>query len=144
MFNWLHNRNNISCCNSEKGFSMIEVLVAMVILGVGVMSIVTLQVKNYTYNNSSRRQTDGYTWAMDQIEWLLTIPYTSSLNGDLQIKGDPEIIGDGNEIARGPYTVEWDVSANPDIENSRIVNVSVLWNQNEVANVRFNRVLTRI
>ncbi len=136
--------------NSQAGFTIIEMLMALVILGIGIMSIVGLQTLNMTYANSSKRQSEGYNWAMDQIEWLLSLDYTDA---NLAIQGDPVnvIDNDGHILVRAPYTVEWDVADNSavgpglgNINNSLLVRVSVRWNDREVSNLNFVRTLTSI
>lgn len=121
-----------------KGFTLIEVMIAMVILGIGILAVVGLQTRNMSYNSSSKRQTEGYTWAMDQVERLLALPYTSA---QLSVQGSPTVVGDGHTVTRSPYTVEWDVADNSaNIPNSRIVNVFVRWQGREVSRVDFTRV----
>ena len=123
-----------------------EVMMAMVILGIGILAIVGLQVKNMTYNNSSKKQTEGYTWAMDQVENLLNCPYGDT---NLNIQGSPTVVGDGHIVSQGPYTVEWDVQNNGintgpaprlgNIDNTKRVHISVRWNNQQVAQLDYTR-----
>ncbi len=129
--------------NHQAGFTLIELVVAMVILGIGILSIVALQTRNVSQNGSAKRQTEGYTWAMDQIETLLQLPYT---HADLDFLGDPinVVVGDGHTATQVPYTVEWDVADNGpgglnNLDNSKRVHVSVRWNNGEVAVLDFVR-----
>ncbi len=132
--------------NSQNGFTLVEVMMAMVILGIGIFAVVGLQVRNVGYNTGSKKQTEGYTWAMDQIENLLAIPYNNTI---LDVQGNTVTVvaGDGHMTTKGPYTVEWDVEDNGhgagalgNIENSKRVHVSVRWNTQEVAQLDFTRV----
>jgi len=129
---------------NQKAFTLIEVMIAMVILGFGLMAVGTMQTRNMGYNASSKRQTEGYTEAMDKIERLLVEPYGTS--GDLTVQGDPTVVGDGHTPSAAdaaliiPYTVEWDVVNNTaNIPNSRQVSVFVRWNGREVSRVNFLR-----
>ena len=132
---------------SQAGFTLIEVVVAMVILGIGILAIAGLQTRNVNYNTGSKKQTEGYTWAMDQIENLLALSYTDA---DLAFQGDTVavVVGDGHSVTQGPYTVEWDVDDNGTgagglgvLDNSKRVHVSVRWNNTqEVAQLDFTRV----
>lgn len=127
---------------SQGGFTLIEVLMAMVILGVGIMSFVALQTSDVTRNTNSKKQSQGYVWAMDQIERLLGLDYTDA---DLNLLGSSAVVGDGHTVARVPYTVEWDVINNTaNVDNSKQVNVFVRWNGREVARVDFTRVQTSL
>ena len=130
----------------NEGFTLVEVLMAMVILGIGILAIVGLQVKNMTYNNSSKKQSEGYTWAMDQVESLLNRSYDDS---SLSIQGNPNTVGDGHIVSQGPYTVEWDVQNNGittgsaprlgNIDNTKRVHVSVRWKNKQVAQLDYTR-----
>lgn len=131
---------------NQEGFTLIELMIALVILGIGIFAMVALQTRTTTFNNGSKKQSEGYTWAMDQIETLYTVAYDDDgAAGLLRIQGDPAVIGDGITLAQGPYTVEWDVENNGagglnNIDNSKRIHVSVRWNTNEVAQVDFTRV----
>ena len=126
----------------QKGFTLIEVMVAMVILGIGILAIVALQARDMNYNSSSKRQTQAYTWAADRVERLLALPYTSP---DLQPKGNPAVAGDGYTALMAPYVIEWDVIDNSaNIPNSRQVNIFVRWKNKEIARVDFIRVQSSI
>jgi len=123
-------------------------MVAMVILGVGIMAIVALQARNMNYNSSSKRQTQAYTWAADRVERLLALPYSSS---ELSVQGLTAVVGDGHApsaadaATMAPYVMEWDVIDNStNIPNSLQVNVFVRWKNKEIARVDFIRVQSSI
>jgi len=122
-------RNNfvINAEIGQKGLTLIEVMVAMVILGVGIMAIVALQTHNMNYNSKAKRQTQAYTWAASRVERLLALPYTSP---DLSVTG----VGNGHAPSAAdaaimaPYVMEWDVIDNSaNILHSLQVNVFVRW-----------------
>jgi len=118
----------------QQGFTLIEVMMAMVILGIGIMSIVALQTRDTMYNNSSRRQTQAYTWAMDRVERLRALPYT---DGDLTTSSHSE--------TQSPYTVQWVVSDNTaNVADTKKVAVTVLWNGNAISTVTFTKTLSAI
>ncbi len=126
-------------CFDEKGFTVIEALLALALLGIGLMSIMTLQVSNTNLNSSSRRQTEGYTWAMGQVEKLLDGAYDT--DADMQVQGNAGVVGDGHIVVQGPYTVEWDVVDNSAaITNTRLVSVSIRHNNRQIAQVDYTRV----
>ena len=132
-------------CRGQRGFTLVEVLMAMVILGIGLFAIAALQVNNMNYNTGSKKQTEGYNWAKDQIERILSLSYGDS---NLNIQGSPGTTGDGHIVTQGPYTVEWDVQNNGttgagalgNIDNSKRVHVSVRWNNKQVAQLDYTRV----
>jgi type II secretory pathway pseudopilin PulG len=135
----------------QEGITLIEVLMAMVILGVGIFAIVALQTRDMAYNNASKRQAEGYSWAMAHVEWLKTVPYTDAL---LNVQGSPNVAGDGHTHSGGandwalpantPYTFEWDVTAHPDFpdpddDGAKLVTIFVRWNNAVVAQVEFTK-----
>ncbi len=118
----------------QQGFTLIEVMMAMVILGVGIMSIVALQTRDTMYNNSSRRQTQAYTWAMDRVERLRSLSYT---NADLTTASHSE--------TNAPYTVQWVVSDNTlKVADTKKVDVTVFWNGNAISTITFTRTRSSI
>ncbi len=98
--------------HGQQGFTLIEVMMAMVILGVGILAIAALQTRNVTYNTGSKKQTEGYTWAMDQVEKLSVTDYSTVNTGSAN---------------QGPYTVTWTVVNHLNIPNAKTVNVQVNW-----------------
>lgn len=124
--------SNLVITNSwQKGFTLIEVVMAMAILGIGIMSVVSLQISNMSLNNSSRFHSEGLTLVMDQIEYLVSVPFNHDA---LQPQGDPEVASDGNRVNRGPYSVQWDVvDNNAVIANSKRVQVTVSLNDRPIA-----------
>lgn len=120
----------------QQGFTLIEVMMAMVILGIGIMSIVALQTRDSMYNNSSRRQTQAYTWAMDRVERLRALPYTDA---DLVVSATQK------SASQPPYTVRWLVSDNTaNVSGTKKVDVTVLWNNSTISTVSFTRTQSSI
>lgn len=143
-------RNNfvINAEIGQKGLTLIEVMVAMVILGVGIMAIVALQTHNMNYNSKAKRQTQAYTWAANRVEKLLALSYTKS---ELLSVGVHTPSTDA-KTTMAPYVMEWDVIDNTaSIPNSREVIVRV-WKSKEskesklgaIAQIKFIRVQSSI
>ena len=139
-------RLKIMDTNKERGFTLIEVMIAMVVLGIGLLAIAGLQSREMTYNNSSKRQTQAYTWAMEASERLMSEPFGTgylsigahSLNPS--IAEEKEIIDE-----MYPYVLTWEVidnseSAGGNIDNSLLVNIHISWDGKEIANLDLTRV----
>ncbi|WP_319585226.1 type IV pilus modification protein PilV [uncultured Desulfobulbus sp.] len=134
-------QNPFSKMRSQQGFTLIEVLMAMVILGIGIMSIVALQTQDMTFNNSSRRQTQGSTWAMDRVERLRSLPYTDAA---LSVAGNPhtENIQVGGKTV---YSLRWIVSDNTaNVPDTKKVDVTIQSNGRNVSSLTFIRTLSAI
>lgn len=104
---------------------------AMVILAIGIVSIVALQTRNVEFNTGSKKQTEGYNWALDQIEHLLIAPYET----------DPTLaVGGPYTVVQGPYNVVWTVVDNSaKVVNTRVINLVINWNNMQVAALDFTR-----
>jgi prepilin-type N-terminal cleavage/methylation domain-containing protein len=105
--------------NDQKGFSLVEVLIAMTIFAIGVMALAQMQITAIRGNAFSSTTTDGTTLAQDRVEQLMNLPY------------DDGALAAGNHgpITQGVYNVSWDVANGP-VTNTKTVDVSVTWTAN--------------
>ena len=62
----------------EDGFTLIEVLVAMVVLIVGILTLYTMQVTAVRGNVHANKLTQAATWDADQLERMLGLDYNSA------------------------------------------------------------------
>jgi len=115
---------------NQSGFTLIEVLISIGILGVGIMAISLMQA-HFTGGNSQSRQFIRATdIAMNQIETLSNI--TDLSDTALNTGNQTRII---NTYERD-YTLSWTVTDNND--GTLSINVSVSWNDNgQVRNLNF-------
>jgi len=63
-----------SVCGSERGFSLIEVLIASLVLAVGVVSLAQLFTIAIASNLSARDTTEGTVLAAQKMEELRSLP----------------------------------------------------------------------
>lgn len=84
--------------NNEKGFTLIEALVAMVILVIGILSLYTMQTTSVKGNATAFGLTSAATWATERIERLFTDTYGTLADNTV-----------GETSPDGRYTVTWDV-----------------------------------
>lgn len=124
---------------NQKGITLIEVMISMVILGMGLLSVGVLQTSNMARNTSSKKSTEGYTWIMDRVERILLEDYSTS--SDLTV-GDGHTPDSTDSAMILPYTMEWDVDNSATINNAKEITVYIDWNDQEVANVKFIRTET--
>jgi len=85
--------------NGSRGFTLIEVLLALAIFSIGILAVGAMQISATNTNTGARIHTEEYTWVVDQIERLTALDYDDDdLRDDLD-----------HSIDQGPYTVSWTV-----------------------------------
>jgi len=56
---------------NDKGFTLVEALVALMILTIGILTLITMQTTSIKGNAKARNLTTAATWNQDKIESLL-------------------------------------------------------------------------
>lgn len=131
---------------SRDGFTLIEVLIAMLILSIGVLGVASMQTSATKGVNTSGRLSLNANCAMDRMERLLQLPYdhadlagsvyneevavdsqglahTQAMNGDgLDNDLDGEIDEDGES---GDLSIQWAVIDGYPIDATKTIRVSV-------------------
>jgi type IV pilus assembly protein PilV len=143
-------------CN-ESGFSIIEVMIAISILSIGILALASMQVAAMRGNSFAGSVTEGSTWALDQIEKLMNLPWDDASLQDADVDGaagleNIEFDDDTNtqedadfRVTRGRYFIHWNVADNVVTANTRTVNVIVTWTDHGVQkSVSIQRVVARI
>jgi len=121
----------------NRGYTLIEVMIAMVILLVGMLSVAAMQTKSTNSNTSANRSTRGFVWCSDRLERLKSLPYTEPLSGDLAL-GDhtpaPDTDGIDNDYdgrideagESGTVSLRWTIS-NGAVANTIGIAVTATW-----------------
>lgn len=119
----------------NQGFSLIEVLVAIVILALGLLAVGSMQMKASKGNTQSNRITSAATYAMQQIETFAGLGFGDALlqdtNGDGEA-GLDDIAGSDQSIivsdATGIYNIYWNVAESTPLNgNTKTIRVIVTW-----------------
>ena len=105
--------------SDNQGFTMIEVLMALAIFSIGFMAIAAMQMASNCSNASARKATESITWAQDQVEALMSLPYDDAAFNAGGHAGPVE----------GRYTINW--NATPPSNNTKIITVTVTWQEPE-------------
>ena len=136
----------------EKGFTLVEVLVAICVLSFGLLAVASMQLAAIQANSTARELTDALNIAQEKMEELIALPFGDSdlddKNGDdsagLDKPTKAEIVaaGDalissgsggkpdyGETVARGPrnYYLYWNV--NESVSNIKTIRVIVAWSE---------------
>jgi prepilin-type N-terminal cleavage/methylation domain-containing protein len=131
--------NLISGENGEKGFTLVELLIALVIFSVGIAGAARMHVAAVTGNMYSMQLTNAVDVAQVQAERLQDINYTvEQVTDGVADDGAADLLEPGGRkygtvqrIQNVDYTPSWTVqNVNSD---SRLMNVSmqVTWNEKD-------------
>lgn len=107
------------------GFSLLEVLVALIILAVGLLGLAALQITAIRFNAGSRELTYATFLLQKKIEELKALPFDDS---NLTESHTQVFINEEEGGYRMPYLVTWNVTENAPDEGFKKVLVQVSWN----------------
>ncbi len=103
----------------SSGFSLIEVLIALVVLSIALLGMASLMSSATKYNASGGRLTEATTLAQDKLETLRITPWIQIVSS----AAADALVG-----SRGTnYTRSWVVVANAD-DTLKTVTLTVGWN----------------
>ena len=102
-----------------KGFSLIETLIALVILAIALLALAGLMVTTTKNNSFGSHVTEASTFAQGALETLRVARWTDIISGNDTVTG-------GNGIR---YNRVWTVTLQPSPPNDilRVVNIAVNW-----------------
>ena len=152
--------------HGNQGFTLIEIMVAMAIFMIGILSVAALQTKATNGNINANRSTRAFTWCSDRMEVLMRLPYAdANLLGAAApgITYTPAQTADGidndydgriDEAGEsGLVTISWTVVDNdgvtglpPPPANTKSINVSVSWRRSildQPKNITLNTIRAR-
>ncbi len=95
---------------NPSGFTLIEVVIAICILGFALLALAQLQITAVRGNAFADRMTTAATLAQDRLERLRGLPYDSIVNG---------------QDRSGRYTRQWNVEDNTPAVGMKRVTVTV-------------------
>jgi len=106
----------------SEGFTLLEVMIALVILAVGLLGLAALQLVAVKSNAFSSEMTYATMLAQQHAEVLKSLPFT---DGNLTA-GEHEPIE--KPISKGArYTVKWNVTDNVPVTDMKSIKVTVQW-----------------
>lgn len=106
----------------QQGFTLIEVLIALLVLMVGMAGILSLQLTSMKATGFSRHATEASSLAEDKVEDLRTVP----LNSARFTSGSDQVDARGVASQDGLFTRTWTITPRTD---TTVVTVSVAWSE---------------
>lgn len=111
--------NGFDLCR-EKGFTLVEVLIAVSIFAVGLLAVAMMLDTAIQHNSSARFITEATEIAHSQMEKLMSSPYDDANLDEASSPYGP------NPIAK--YNVSWTVRENVPMTAMKTISLSVTWN----------------
>jgi type IV pilus modification protein PilV len=112
-----------------RGFTLIEVVIAVAIFSIGILAIAGLQIRSINLNSSARMQSEATTVAVDVLERLMSLPYEHpQLDESTGLQQDQV----------GAYTVFWQITADSPISWCKTIAVWVTADSPNAKEVRIN------
>lgn len=100
---------------NEKGFTLIEALIALAIFSIGILAVATMQITAMNSNTIARLQTEAAALAVNEMERLNGLVYTDTdLNN-----------GTHGPVTQGAYRVTWKVDINQPVNETKMIQVVV-------------------
>jgi len=106
--------------SSKKGFTLVEVLIAVSLFAVGLLAVARMLDTAIQYNSSARSITEATEIAHSQMEQLMNSPYDDASLDEAFSPYGP------NTIAN--YNVSWTVRENVPMSAMKTISLSVAWN----------------
>jgi len=113
------NRYQKVIVTDKRGFTLIEVMVAMAIFAVGILALAGLQTNYISGNAQARLKTEATALGGHVIEQLRSMPFDAP---DLDPATNPHQPPAGSA---GPYDVQWNVDSDNPVNNTKTVTVVV-------------------
>ena len=103
--------------NRQNGFTLVEVLIAITILAFGMLAVASMQIWGIRGNSTAIWHTEAATAVASEIERLMALPYDDA---DLTA-------GDQGPVTQGNYKLEWYVTVDAPVNNTKTIKVKVTW-----------------
>lgn len=113
------------------GFTILEVLIAMVVFAIGILAVITMQSTSTGSNARAILITRTATTAAEQIETILSLPYDDlDLEATSAKPSSFSIVGyDGStthKVSSGDYKIWWWVTQDSPVVGTKTIEVAVL------------------
>jgi len=117
---------------TDKGFTIIEVLITMAIFSIGFLGIAKLQLSSVGGNRNAFQISEALSLAEGRMEQLISAPFNSLIdtNNDGANGLNANTAGSADNTfttADGRYSIFWNVADNFPGNNTKTIKVIVAW-----------------
>ena len=111
------NKKQSPVSSTEEGFSLIEVMVAMIIFAFGILAVLGMQVTAIRGGSQSQNLSDAASAGANMIETLISQDYA--------------YLADGKDTVDGKYTLKWSVNENTsgELSATKAIDLTVQWTE---------------
>jgi len=109
-----HSKNSLPR-QGERGFTLIEVVIALTVFSIGLLAASLMQSAAIKGNKSSSAISQSSNWVAGKMEEVLTVPYDNIVDGTVS---SPD----------GLYTLSWQVTNDTPITSTKTVVITSTWN----------------
>jgi prepilin-type N-terminal cleavage/methylation domain-containing protein len=116
--------HNMTWFRNKKGFSLIEILIAMCLLGIAMLGLATLQARGIRGNDLGNRTSQAIALAQDKLEELIN-DYATDEDRDEGVL----VVGTESSIGTdGIFTRVSSIQTDTPVIDSHTIDVRVTWN----------------
>ena len=128
--------------NSCDGFTLVEVMVALVVITIGILAVNAMQIVAVRGNSSANGLSSASNFAMDQVEEIFALDYDDALladgtgtnNGAAGLNDNTVASADHNDTSDPIYTILWNVAEEFPMDNIKTINIIV--NRNDLGTTK--------
>lgn len=135
----------------ERGFTLIEVMIAILVLAIGILGIAKMQISAIKGNSFGSGLTEATSFSQNKMEELASLAYTdlNDVDGDGTSGLDDTVNPDGSQTVSGAtgiqYEISWNIAVDDPAPNAKYIRVIVQWQQEGTTRkVIFDRIKANI
>lgn len=125
--------------NDSSGFTLIEVMLALVIFAVGLLAVAYMQISAIRGNDTAFEFSKALTLAQSKIDKLTALPYDDTMLDDADGDGTNQdsdddglddnttATADGSETIDSKYSLFWNVAVDEPVNNAKKIRIIVQW-----------------
>ncbi len=121
--------------NNDTGFTLMEVLIALMVFSIGVLGVALMQIAAIRGNSWANDLSEATVFGSNQIEQILSWDYDDSRldstnNNSYTLPDGTTAVVDGSQMdSTSSYHACWQVTDNTPVTGSKTIDLTVYWNQ---------------